>query len=155
MAQKLTQKYVVKGISEPDPAPVYKFWVELGDTIVAEFKECGGLSIDRKIETYREGGVNHFVHKLPGHIEYANISLKYGILADRKLWDWFQKGLYDASVERTNFSILLRDVTGEVVRTWSVVDAYPVKWQGPQLSSDGNQIAIETLEIAHHGLSLS
>lgn len=155
MAKKLTQKYVVKNKDAPDPAPVFKFWIELKSDIVAEFKECSGLRVERKIELQKEGGVNDYVHKLPGRIEHSNLTFKYGIIADDKLWQWFQKGLYDGQVERLNFSILLRDVKGDVVRRWDVIDAYPVKWEGPQLNTEGNQIAIETIEIAHHGLKFS
>jgi phage tail-like protein len=153
-APKLTQKFVVKEAAEKDPAPAYKFWVEMESKVVAEFKECGGLRVERKVQTYKEGGVNHYLHKLPGQIEYSNITLKYGVLEDQSLWNWFQQGLLEGKVDRINFSILLRDVSGEVVRRWNVVDAFPVKWEGPQLNSEGNQTSIETLEVAHHGLKL-
>ena len=155
MATSLTQPYVVKSAATSDPAPVYKFWVELGSEIVAEFKECGGLRIERdQSTTVKEGGVNDYVHILPGRIKYSNITLKYGVLSDRKLWDWFEAGMYNLDVKRLNISILLRDVAGDVVRRWHVINAYPVKWEGPQLNTEGNQIAVETLELAHHGLKL-
>jgi phage tail-like protein len=57
-------------------------------------------------------------------------------------------------VTRKSISILLRNVEGDVVRRWNVINAYPTKWDGPQLNTETNQVAIETLELTHHGLSL-
>ena len=153
----LTQTFVTKKAKDPDPAPVFKFWVELEDIVVAEFKECSGLRVEREVKQHQEGGVNDYVHILPGRIKHSNITLKYGVTDAEnltKLWKWFEKGLYDGRVERTNVSILLRDVGGDIVRRWNLINAYPVKWEGPQFNTESSQVAIETLELAHHGLSL-
>lgn len=138
-----------------DWAPAFKFWIELEGIVVAQFTECSGLNVERKVESYQEGGVNDYVHQLPGRTEYTNITLKYGVTSSTDLWDWYAKGLYDGKVERKNFSILLRNSMGEVVRRWDVVGAYPVKWQGPQLNTSSGDIAIETIELVHHGLRLN
>jgi len=162
MPQKLTQSFVTKKQGDGEPVPTFKFWVEIKNIVVAEFKECAGLSMEREVERVEEGGVNDYVHVLPGRVKYSNITLKYGIIEGgpsdgdvKKLWNWFVGGLYDGKVTRVDFSILLRDVKGDVVRRWSVSRGFPVKWEGPQLNTEGNQVAIETLEIAHEGLKLS
>jgi phage tail-like protein len=152
-----TQIYVTKAANDPDPVPLFKFWVEMENIVVAEFKECSGLSIEREVEQRKEGGVNDYVHLLPGRLKYTNITLKHGIAdpdTSTTLWKWFQEGMYDGKVKRVNLSILLRNVEGEVVQRWSVTNAYPVKWQGPQFNTESSQVAIETLELAHHGLKL-
>ena len=154
MARSLTQSFVTKGASSADPFPLFKFWVEIQSIIVAEFQECSGLRLERSLEMIEEGGVNDHVHILPGRNKYSNIILKKGMTSSDNLWQWYQIGLYDAKVKRVNFSILLRDLSGSVAKRWNVISGFPVKWEGPQFSSDSNQIAIETLEIAHHGLSL-
>lgn len=139
-----------------DWAPAFKFWVELQGIVVARFTECSGLNIERDASTtVEEGGVNNYVHVLPGRVKYSNVTLKYGVTDSNELWEWFQKGIYDGKVERKNFSILLRNSAGDVVRRWDVIDAFPVKWQGPQLNTSSNEVAIETLEVAHHGLQLN
>jgi phage tail-like protein len=107
------------------------------------------------VEPIEEGGVNDRVHLLPGRNKYSNITLKYGVMQTDELWKWYQEGLLDGKVKRINFTILLRNVKGEVVKRWSVEDAFPVKWEGPSLNVEGNQVAVDTLEIAHHGLKLS
>lgn len=153
--RKWPSQFVVKKAEDPDPLPVFKFWVEMKSIVVAEFKECSGLRLERSVEPVEEGGVNDRVHQLPGRNKYSNIVLKYGVMQTDELWKWYQEGLLDGKVKRINFTILLRNVKGEVVKRWSVEDAFPVKWEGPSLNVEGNQVAIETLEIVHHGLKLS
>jgi phage tail-like protein len=89
-----------------DPAPEYLFTVELQGILVALFTECSGLTVSREVEDYAEGGINNYVHKLPGRVSYDNIVLKRGLSLSRALWDWFQVGLYDMNVQRINFSII-------------------------------------------------
>lgn len=146
--------YAVKKADEPDPFPAFKFWVEMESIVVAEFKDCSGLRMERTVETLEEGGVNDHVHVLPGRNKYSNIVLKYGVMHSNELWDWYREGLYDGKVNRINFSIILRDPSGQVEKRWNVVEGFPVKWEGPQLSTESNQVAVESLEIAHHGLSM-
>ena len=151
---RLTQTFVTKGASSPDPHPTFRFWVEIQSIIVADFQECNGLRLERTVEMIEEGGVNDHVQILPGRNKYSNITLKKGVTSSDALWNWYQTGLYDAKVKRVNFSILLLSSTGTTVKRWNVVSGFPVKWEGPQFATDSNQISIETLEIAHHGLTL-
>jgi phage tail-like protein len=143
-----------KAADEASPASVYKFWVEMQSVVVAEFKECSGLHLERDYEKIEEGGVNDHWHWLPGRNKYGNITLKYGVVQGNELWSWYQEGLYDGKVKRVNFSILLRNVEGTIVRRWNIVEGFPVKWEGPSLNVETSQVAVETLEIAHHGLTL-
>jgi phage tail-like protein len=165
-----------------DPAPAYLFYVELSGIIVALFTGCGGLSVQRDTDKVQEGGVNDVVRQLPGRLKYSNITLKRGLSISRALWDWFQQGRYDFAVRRINFSIiqgapghnLATAIAGAFgmdsgsdaflalsrgfgkVKHWDVEDAYPVKWEISDLAtSASDRVVIETLEIAHHGLSLS
>ncbi len=164
-----------------DPAPTYLFFVEMSGLLVAFFTKCSGLQATRDVEKVVEGGVNEYVHKLPGRITFDNITLERGLSVSRVLWDWFMQGQHDFNVKRINFSIiqgapghnLASAVAGRVwdlndlafgmlgkgfgkVKHWDVEDAFPVKWQISDLkASDSSSVVIETLEIAHHGLTLS
>jgi phage tail-like protein len=61
----------------------------------------------------------------------------------------------EGQVSRRSMSVvLLNDAREEVVR-FNFRDAWPVKWSGPNLNAEGSDIAIETLEIAHEGLSIA
>jgi|GEM_PF-239572 len=138
-----------------DPAQVFRFFVQIESIIAAEFLECGGLTMDREVLEHVEGGVNNFTYKLPGRVKYSNITLKRGITYSRALWEWYCKGLYDCRVLRKNISIILGNPEGRIAKQWNVIGAYPIKWSGPTLNTETNQVASETLELAHHGLELS
>ncbi len=145
----------MKKSSGPDPVPAFKFTIEIGGSVVGKFTECSGLGLEREVETHKEGGVNDHVHLLPGRTTQARVTLKRGITADMKLWDWYQKGLYTCLVEPKMVSIVLyaRDSASEV-RRWNLMGAYPVKWSGPSLNTGSTELAFETIELAHQGLSI-
>ena len=155
MAPTLSQPYVTRPPDEPSPGILFKFWVEIDGVVVAEFKECSGVRMERETDPIKEGGQNEYIHLLPGRNKYSPLVLKYGISGDTSLWDWYREGLYDGKVTRKSVSILLRNVEGDIVRRWEVTNAYPTKWEGPQLNTESSQVAIETLELTHHGLSMS
>jgi phage tail-like protein len=136
-----------------DPLPGFGFAILMMKFVKGWFTECGGLTIERETMDQREGGVNHYVHQLPGRIKQSRITLKHG-LAGSELWDWFQQGLYNGNVERHNISIILFGPTLTVNTWWDVKDAYPIKWSGPSLNTGGNEVTVETLELVHHGLSM-
>ena len=134
-----------------DPVSSFSFGIEIEGVLSGWFSECNGMSMEREIEEYKEGGSNDFIHKLPGRIKFSNITLKRGI-AEAELWDWFQSGLYDGKVKKVNLTILLFDFNRQQLRRWNLRDVYPVKWTGPEFKVDSNQVALETVELVHHGL---
>ncbi len=138
----------VNPTNRTDPTPGYGFALELGNDIAGWFTECSGLSVEREIKAHPEGGVNDYVHQLPGRIKRSNITLKRG-LAGNELWDWFQKGAIDGQVEPRNISIVLYDQGVTEVRRWDLVDVYPSKWSHSNFNSAGGEMAVETLELAY------
>jgi phage tail-like protein len=140
-------------MARTDPADLiakFRFGVEIQGVVVGWFTECSELSLEREVIPLKEGGVNDYVHQLPSRVSYSAITLKRG-LADNVLWDWFQKGLYDGKVELHNVSIVLYGGDRAETRRWNLVDAYPVKWTGPELKGDSDDLAVETLEIGCGG----
>ncbi len=133
-----------------DPIANFRFGVEIEGVVAGWFTDCSELTVEREVTPYKEGGVNEYEHQLPGHVTYSGITLKRG-LADNALWDWFQEGLYDGRVELHNVSIVLYDGDRAEAKRWDLIDAYPVKWTGPDLEADSDNIAIETLEIGCGG----
>ncbi len=141
--------------------PAFMFYVKLGSLEVAMFTECSGLGAKRAFEPVKEGGVNDHVHMLPGTIEHSNVTLKRGVSLSTALWDWFQTGQYDFAVSRQDITIYQyspeSDAAGEqstAVKTWSLSNAFPVNWKVGEMNSSHSSLVIETLEIAHDGLSL-
>jgi len=133
-----------------EPATGFRFAVKVEGVVTGWFVKCSGLTVEREPIPYKEGGVNDYVHQLPGPITQARITLEHG-LADNKLWDWFQEGLYDGKVKCRHVSVILYNPDLTQNKQWDLDNAYPLKWTGPDFQSDTDQVAIETLEIASGG----
>jgi phage tail-like protein len=136
-----------------DPYAGFNFLVEIDGITRAAFSECSGLSTDTDPIEYREGSEDITVRKIPGLKKFANISLKRGMTTDLELWNW-RKTVLDGVTERKAGSIVLLNEAREEVLRWNFREGWPTKWEGPSLKATGNEIAIETLEIAHEGLEL-
>jgi phage tail-like protein len=118
---------------------------------IGEFRECTGLSMEREILEYAEGGNNDFVYKLPGRVKFPNLVLKRGTTDQNELLKWFWDTRSEP--ELRTVTVTLVDTTGEQdARTWVFQQAYPVKWAGPNLNAGSDSASTETLEIAHGGL---
>lgn len=131
----------------------YHFILDLGGEPGCYFTAVSGLGV--KIETidYREGGAASAVRKLTGRVAYRDISLKWGLTESTKMWDWLMTSV-EGNVQRKNVSIILRDTDGttEVTR-WNLENAWPCEWCGAQFDAMCNEAAIETLSLAHEGLT--
>jgi phage tail-like protein len=136
-----------------DPYAGFNFLVEIDGITRAAFSECSGLSTDTDPIEYREGSEDITVRKIPGLKKFANISLKRGMTTDLELWNWRKTVLDGVTVRKAGSIVLLNEAREEVLR-WNFREGWPTKWEGPSLNATGNEIAIETLEIAHEGLEL-
>jgi phage tail-like protein len=137
-----------------DPYKAFNFRVEIDGIARAAFSEVGGLDSETAVIEYRVGGEPNTVRKLPGLTKYANIVLRRGITQDAELWNW-RLTVVQGNVDRRNGSIILLDDDGTEVVRWNFFHGWIAKWEGPALSSKGNEVAIETVEIAHEGLELA
>ncbi len=140
-----------------DPAGNYVFALEIDGIEVAQFLECSGLKTVTDIFELQEGGMNSRVHKLPGQSRWDNLVLRYGVTGDISLMKWRDEVLQDefGRNSRRNGSIVVKNNQMEVVRRFNFVDAWPVTWEGPSLSSSSAELAIEMVELAHHGIYVS
>lgn len=134
-----------------DPYKNYNFRVELDGIIRAAFQECSGFDSTIDVIEHREGGENTTLRKLPGMTKYSNIILKWGVTDGSELYDWHRQ-IVQGDIQRKTGAIILLDDTGEEKIRWNFVRGWPTKWDGPDLNAEGNDVAIETLEIAHEGL---
>jgi phage tail-like protein len=136
-----------------DPYGNYNYTVEIDGITRAAFHEVSGFDSSVDVIEHREGGDNITPRKLPGMAKFANIVLKWGITDDRQLADWHADIVSGKPVVRKNGSIVLRDRAGKEQVRWNFMQAWPTKWTGPSLTAEGNDVAIETLELAHEGLT--
>lgn len=137
-----------------DPYTTARYLVELGGIVEGGFSEVGGLQVELETTDYREGGENAFVHRLPGPARYpSNLVLKRGLTRSEALWNWHRMATLGLVVRR-NLSVVLLDADGSEAWRWTFQGAYPVRWEGPDLRAGQAEVAVETLELAHEGLSL-
>ena len=136
------------------PLPKFHFQVEWGGSTVG-FSEVSGLDMQTKPIEYREGSNPVFSKtKMPGMKEYANITMKRGTFGGNiEFYNWFAT-INLNQVERRNLTISLLDESHSPVMSWSVQNAFPVKVQPSDMKADGNEVAIESIEIAHEGLTI-
>jgi len=138
-----------------DPFVNFNFKVELDGIIQAAFHEVSGLDSSIDVIEHREGG-DITPSKYPGQTKYMNITLRRGITLDTQLYDWHRQwATGDPAAPRKNGSIVLLDRQGQEKMRWNFQSAWPAKWTGPNFSSEGNDIAIESIEIAHEGVKLA
>jgi phage tail-like protein len=136
------------------PLPVFHFTVEWQGKR-AGFTEVTGLNQENQAIEYRDGEFREYSSiKMPGIRKFANITLKRGIVkGDNQFFNWLNTVKLN-TVERRNLVISLLNEEHNPVMVWKVVNAFPVKVEGPQLKASGNEVAIESIELAHEGVEL-
>lgn len=90
--------------------------------------------------------------KMPGLKKYGNITLRKGLADTTVLYDWITAGI-EGEVERKTLTITLLDQTESPVASWQIINAWPVKYTGPDFNATSSEVAIETLEVAHEGMT--
>lgn len=136
-----------------DPFGAFNFLVEIDGVTVAGFSECSGLTVETSVIEYREGSDKGGVRKLPGLTKVSNITLKRGLTSNRDLWQW-HRTVATGAVERRSGRIVVLDEARNPAAAFRFVNAWPVKYEGPHLMATGNDVAIESIVIAHEGLEL-
>lgn len=138
-----------------DPYLAGNFLVNIEGVGTIAFSEVSGLEASIDIVDYREGNeAENSVRKLAGLNKYSNITLKRGVIGDLSLWNWISTVL-NGNPTRTTVAITLRDAADNPVWTWMLRNAWPCRWAGPTLVANSSEVAIETLEICHEGLTLA
>jgi len=136
------------------PLPKFHFQVKW-DAEVMSFQEVSGLDMEAQIIEYRHGDSKEFsTVKMPGIKKFGNVTMKKGVFkSDNKFWDWFNE-IKMNTIKRKPVTISLLDEEGGATMVWTLANAWPTKITGTDLKSDGNEVAIESIEIAHEGLTI-
>ena len=136
------------------PLPKFHFQVEWAGARIG-FTEVTGLTLETEVIEYREGNSPEYSKiKMPGLRKFGNITLKRGTFSgDNDYYKWFDTVKLN-TIERRNITITLLNEEHQPVVVWKIKNAWPVKIQSPDLKSDANETAIESVEIAHEGLVL-
>src|SRR5215475_6385398 len=121
------------------------------DVAVGGFSECGGLEMSLQVDEYKEGGNNGQLLKFPTRVTWSNITLKKGIGAGTALWDWHYGFVEGRGKRRDGMIALLTDLHAPN-NIWYFRRGLPLKYTGPSMNATQNNVAIESLEIAHEGI---
>ncbi|RAQ97519.1 phage tail protein [Thermogemmatispora tikiterensis] len=133
--------------------PGCRFYVLFEGQAQGVFTEVSGLQVEMDVLEYQEGGNNGFVYRLPGFTKVSNLTLKRGLTTSNEFYRWLAD-VASGRLKRRHISVVMYDVAGKELMRWNFLNAYPVKWVGPQLRAPDNTAAIETLELAHEGVTL-
>jgi phage tail-like protein len=133
-----------------DPLRAFRFVLEIDEIVSGGFTRVKGLVRDIKYESYREGGVVEYEHKLITQVSYPVLILERGLALD-DLWQW-ALAVADGEVKRKTIRIRLRDEANEKAWAWQIQHALPVKWSASDLDAQSSPVVMESLELAHHGL---
>jgi phage tail-like protein len=136
------------------PVSKFHFQVEWGGSKIG-FTEVTGLEVSTEVIEYRDGASREYHKiKMPGMQKFGNITMKRGtFLGDNEFYNWWNTVALN-TIERRNLIISLLNEKHEPVVVWKVKNAWPVKVQSTDLKADGNEVAIETIEVAHEGLMI-
>lgn len=137
------------------PLPKFHFEVKW-DANVMSFQEVSGLDVQSEEIKYRSGDSKDFsVIKMPGLKKVGNVTMKKGIFkADNKFWDWFNE-IKMNTIKRVPVTISLLDEAGAPTMVWTLANAWPTKITGTDLKAEGNEVAVESIEIVHEGLTIA
>jgi len=137
-----------------DPLRTFNFELVIDNLSTGAFSEVSGLTADGDAVDYREGtDLRSNVRKLPGLRKYMNITLKRGYTTNRELWDWYMN-IVNGVADRRNVTIVLKNEQRQPILRWHADEAWINKIEGPSMKASGNEVAIESVELVHEGLTM-
>lgn len=118
------------------------------DTKDISFREVSGINATVGEFTYKEGGENRFVHRLPDRVTYDKLTLKRGMLVGSELIGWFRDAVESFKFDPRNVLVTLLNSEHEPLESWSFVKAYPVKWSIGNFNAEQSEVVVETIELS-------
>jgi len=131
--------------------------VDLGDNLQSiAFQEVSGMDVENQVIEYRKTNSPLFsVEKMPGITKYGNVTMKRGVFVnDNSFWQWHQQ-IKMNTIKRRTVVIRLLDEAGAVTMQWTLNNAWPTKITSTDLKGDGNEVAVDTLEISHEQIRIT
>jgi phage tail-like protein len=125
-----------------------------GGALIAGFSECTGLETQLETEDYREGGLNDRIRKFPSRVSWSNIVLKTGIGLTDDLWNW-HVAYANGNGKRRDGIIVLENDLHMPLKMWQFTRGLPVRYAGPVFNAKTSEVAIESIEIVHEGITLT
>ena len=134
------------------PYAKFRYKVEIDGLEAGGFSEASGFDASIDVIEYREGDMIQTPMKLPGLKKYGNITLKQGVADSMVMYEWMIAGV-EGEVERKTITITILDETETATASWQVINAWPAKYTAPDFNALTSEVAIESIEIAHEGMT--
>ena len=134
------------------PYGKFRYKVEIDGLEAGGFSEASLFDASIDVIEYREGDMVQTPMKLPGLKKYGNITLKQGVADSMVMYEWMIAGV-EGEVERKTITITILDETETATASWQVINAWPAKYTAPDFNATSSEVAIESLEIAHEGMT--
>jgi phage tail-like protein len=138
-----------------DPLLGFNYLLELEGAVAGYFTECSGIGSEHEIVEHKvvDKQGHEIIRKIPGRLKWQDISLKRGITADLKIWEWRDLMVQGKTGDgRKNITITMLDRSYQPVAIWHFANAWPSKVTGPSLKSDSNEFGVEEITIVHEGM---
>lgn len=134
------------------PHGKFRYTIEVQGMELGGFSEVSGFDASIDVIEYREGDKVQTSMKIPGLKKYGNITLKQGVADKDALYKWMETG-FEKDVNRQTVTITLLDIEGKAAASWQVINAWPTKYTAPDFNATSSEVAVETLELAHEGMT--
>lgn len=134
------------------PLPKFYFMVTINGENCS-FQEVSGLETETQVVEYRDSNSKQFsTIKMSGIAKFGNVTLKKGIFVkDNGFFRWYS-AIEMNTIQRSTVVIKLLDEAGQPTMTWTLLNAWPTKIMGADLATEGNEVAVELIELAHEGI---
>ena len=142
-------------MTQRDPLIGAHFSLDVDGVVSASFKEASGFNNSTTVITHQavDDQGKSVIQKIPGDLEWEDITLSRGITDSKALWDWRQRvNEGDVAGARANGSVIMYNASNEEVARFNFVNGWPAAWRGPSVSSEDQSVAIEEITITHEGL---
>jgi phage tail-like protein len=127
----------------------FHYLVEIDGAIQAGFNEAAIPNVTSDFSKIKR----RYIEKSPVLIKQGTLTLKQGITDSIELFSWRKLAEQGINSEaRKNIAIILTDEMGNTAARWELGGAWPSKYDSPTLNAKGNDVDIETLEIAFETL---
>ena len=139
------------------PMPKFRFDVDFGTELKGiSFQEVSGMDKEVQVIEYRASNNPLFsTIKMPGIVKHGNVTMKRGVfVGDNTFWNWMSQ-IKMNTIKRRTVIIRLLNENGKVTMQWNLANAWPTKISSTDLKSDGNEVAVDTIEIAYESLTIS
>lgn len=134
------------------PHGKFNYIVEIDGLEAGGFSEVTGFDVSIDVIEYREGNMIQTPMKVPGLKKYGNITLKKGLVDSKVMYEWMGAGI-KGDVERKTLTVTLMDITATPAASWRIINAWPLKYTAPDFNATSAEIAVESVEIAHEGMT--